>query len=125
MATISVPSTPKPRSVTPSYDKVVGTTVSPFTYAQKVFRHPGKMVTLEYDFPPMTGAQFGAWMNFLDDLDGGANTFNVDLSAIFPGTNFEARTSVAFRLDGSSVSFVQDVLKNYRLSFRAIEALTA
>jgi hypothetical protein len=123
MATITRPSTPSFRSAVPRLQKAVSIDRSDFTYSQKVYNYPGRVVIVEYVYPPMTGATFAAWVDFLDDLEGGINTFNEDLTDMFPGTNFAGRTSVPMRLVEGSVEWTMSVESHYYLSFTAIEAL--
>jgi len=124
MATITRPSTPSPRSVVPRIERATSIDRSAFTFSQKVYSYPGKIVILQYTYPPIPAAAFGAWVDFLDALKGGENTFNEDLTDFFPGTNFAGRTSVPMRLMENTVEWTMSVENHFYLTFSAMEALT-
>jgi len=105
---------------------VTGTAVSTSSYtgAQKVYPYPRNQVLLELTTAVLTSTEAANWTNFLDDLRGGADTFNFDLTTVAPGTNWSGRTAVPFRLNDPSVSWVKTLEGYYTLSFAAIESVT-
>jgi hypothetical protein len=122
MATVTLPTSPAPSALDVAYEKSTQVVSSPYTFSQKTYRYPGKRVMLNYEFAPMTATQFGSWFNALDDLEGGINTFNVNLSLI-GGTNWSARTSVPFRLVDGMTSYSKTTAGHYILRFTAVEAI--
>jgi hypothetical protein len=104
--------------------KAVAVSQSNYTGAQKVYSYPGKVWTLEFSLATLTSTEAGNWQNFLDDLAGGAETFNFSVASVAPGSNFSSLTSVPFRLLDRSISWVKTTEGHYQLSFSAVEAIT-
>ena len=123
MATITMP-TGKLRSVTVSRSKAVAVSQNTFTGAQKVYQYPASVITLEFQVTLLGEDDAATWTNFLDDLEGGANTFQFDVSSVAPGTNFAAMTTTSFRLADSTVTWTKGVHGHYEMSFSAVEAIS-
>jgi len=122
MAVVTMP-TAKFNEVRLTRRKAVQVEASSFTFGQKVYRYPGKQWMLEISLAVLNATEAAAWSNFLDDLEGGANTFNFNVAAHAPGSNFSAMTSVSFRLAENSVTWTKTVDSHYLITFAAMEVL--
>lgn len=120
MATITLPSSPAFRSVTPMRRKSTTMSMSPYNFTQQVYSWSGKLKVVEFELPPMSTADATTWLTFLDDLEGHTNTFNIDLTDYYPDE--PSASSVAMRMAEPDHGWSVDVLTNFGVSFTALEA---
>jgi hypothetical protein len=98
---------------------------SPFTYAQKIYRHPGAMWVVSFQFTPMrSGGTPNAndFIAFLDNMEGHENTTSVNLSNYTEGIS--GTDSVTMRLASGSVGWTKNNNNNYSIEFSLIEAIS-
>ena len=120
MATITKPASPGFSQIKAVYRRSTAMSMSPYNGTQQVYAWPGKLKIVQFSLPPMTQVQADDWTEFLDDLNGYENTFNVDLSDAYPHET--GITSVAMRLSSPEQSWDVNTAMHYGLTFEAIEA---
>lgn len=113
-----------PTSITPSSVRSIRRSssrlaMSPFNYTQQVHDFKGKLMVVEFAYPPLTALQATTMDAFLDSCDGVTNTFQVDLDDYFPGTSPGTKF---MRLADPEISFDISTAMTYGFSFIAIEA---
>jgi len=122
MATIPLPSTAfKIRSAGGGYEYAQGVATCPYTLKTLVQDFGGKRRRVTIEVPPMTETQAAQWTEFFEDLSGMVNTFNLDLTDIYPHDT--GATSVAFRLAEPNASWNADVAKHFGFTLEAIEVV--
>jgi len=120
MATIALPSSPGFQSIRAIRRSSTFLGMSPTNFTQQVYGYKGKLKVVELRLPPMEDTEATAWENFLDDLEGHVNTFNLDLSDVYPGES--GLGSVAMRLVDPDVTWNLEAPLRYGFSFLAMEA---
>jgi hypothetical protein len=72
---LSLPANPGFTDAVFSAQSVVAATISPFTLAQQVQKHPGQRWSIQASLPPMQRADAENWISFLLKLNGIEGTF--------------------------------------------------
>ena len=120
MATITKPASPGYRAVKAIRRTSTKLAMSPYNFTQQVYSYAGKLKVVEFTLPPLTSAQATNWCGFLDDLNGFENTWNEDLSTLYPDES--GLSSVAMRLVNPDVEYSVDTAMHFSLSFVGMEA---
>lgn len=120
MATIAIPSSPGFSNIEAINRNSTKLSMSPYNFNQQVYSWEGKLKIVQLTLPPMKLADATNWSQFLDDLNGFENTFNLDLSDYYPHES--GITSVAMRLTNPDTAYSYRVNKTYEFSFIAMEA---
>ncbi len=69
------PTSPAPKDVQPSFEAVVGVSVSPYSRQQQTQDWGGRQQTWKVSLPPMAPTDGQAWVNFLLSLIGPLQVF--------------------------------------------------
>jgi hypothetical protein len=72
---LTLPSVSEPNGITIRARSAVGISVSPFTFGQQLFVHPGDIWEADISLPPMLRPQAETWLGFLLALNGREGTF--------------------------------------------------
>ena len=123
MATITIPTTPNFKSLRAIEKNSSALSMSPYTFTQQVYVWAGQLKVVEFTLPLLDSTDGAAWVQFLRDLRGYENTFNLSttvLSQAYPDETFAA--PVAFRLADPEQSWNVRVPLDYELTFTAMEA---
>lgn len=121
MATISLPTDYNVRAAKGGYVFSQGVAVCPYSQQRLVQDFGGKARVVEIQVPPLSETDADDWTEFFEDLDGCNNTFNLDLTGIFPHSS--SATSVAFRLAEPNIQWDVNTAKIFGFSFNAIEVV--
>lgn len=122
MATIPLPSTAfSIRSAGGGYEYAQGVATCPYTLKTLVQDFGGRRRRVTIEVPPLKGTDAAQWTEFFEDLNGMVNTFNLDLTDLYPHDT--AATSVAFRLAEPGINWSADVAKFFSFTFDAIEVV--
>lgn len=121
MATITIPTSPGFSDIVAIRRSATKMGQSPYNFTQQVYSWQNKIKVVELTLPPMKESDAINWSGFFDDLNGYENTFNLDLSDIYPDES--GITSVAMRLVDSDTSHRFRKDKVYEFSFIAMEAI--
>lgn len=120
MATIALPSGGVKISVAKAgYQRAQGVAQCPYSLQTLVQDYGGKARVIEVSVPPISTASASAWTEFFDLLSGSVNTFNLNISEIWP----HETGTVAFRLADPNFSWDASAAKYFGFSFKAIEVL--
>jgi len=121
MATITKPASPGYKSVNAIRRTTTKMAISPYNFTQQVASLGGKLKAVEFELPPMKEADAINWCGFLDDLNGFENTWNEDLTDIYPDES--GLSSVAMRLAEPDIDYSISTAMHYGISFKGLEAL--
>jgi len=121
MATISLPATYDVRAASGGYLFSQGVAVCPYSQQRLVQDFGGKARVVEIQVPPLSESDADDWTEFFEDLDGCNNTFNLDLTDIFPHST--GATSVPFRLKEPNIRWSVNTAKVFGFSFEAVEVV--
>lgn len=109
------------RTASAGYEHAQGVATNPYTLKTLVQDFGGKRRRVTIQVPPISSAGAAAWTDFFEDLNGMVNTFNLDLTDIFPHSSGD--TSVAFRLADPSIRWDVETALYFGFSFDAIEVV--
>lgn len=121
MATIALPYGYKVRRAQAGFERAQGSTVSPYSLRRQVQVWGGVKRFVSIEVPPINKTNAAGWATFFESLNGMENTFNLDLTNLYP--NDATATSVPMRLVDPSFSWDIDTALVYGFSFNAEEVL--
>lgn len=113
------PASLKPSSVRSIRRTSTRMAMSPFNFTQQVYDFTGRLRVIEFQYPPMSESDAETMEYFLEDCDGVAGTFLVDLDDYFPDSQ---PGSTSMRLASSDFEFDISTAMTYGFAFTAIEA---
>lgn len=119
MATIALPSNYRVKRARAGYLRAQGMNMSPYSLQQRVHSFGGQRKQVEVTVPPIAESEADDWTQFFDSCNGMVNTFNLDVSDLYPHET--GLTSVAFRLMEPSIFWDVSEAMHFGFSFVAIE----
>lgn len=103
------------------YVRAQGMITSPYSMQTSVQDWGGKAKRVEIIIPPVQGSEASVWTQFLDDLNGMAETFILDVTDVYP--HDAGASSVPFRLESPNISWDVEEAMRFGFSFTAIEVV--
>lgn len=123
MATLTKPSSPGWRSVTPHFIKAKSRHVSPFTFQSQTILHDGERWSFDLELPSMSATQAATWLTFLHDLAKSNDTFPLVVTGYVP-TGVSSPMTVRLAGQGNECSWTVDTAKRYGLSFSVEQVIS-
>ena len=109
------------KTVTAKYQRNSAMSVSPYNGTQQVYSWPMNLKVVDITFPPMTQTQADNFTQFIDDVNGHAEVFNMDLSDAYPHET--GITAVSMRLANPDVQWDINTAIHYGITLTAMEAI--
>lgn len=123
MATITKPTAFKIARATAHHRAHTAMAISPTNGTQQVYVYAAPLRVIDLSIPPIEESVAAEWTQFIRELNGFENTFNMEIAAlqkIFPDETFSS--PVAFRLMEKDTPWSVDTALHYGFNFVAFEA---
>lgn len=121
-----MPSTPSaPASIEPAWNDIVGVSINSFTGQQQFYNWGVGPCELSVTLPPMPQSEAGAWITFLQGLQGIANyfVFTSSFAAAYPDILMSGGGQRYWRLKSNQRRWTVGKDRLYRIAFDCREAL--
>lgn len=121
MATISIPSNFRMRRASAGYARAQGVRICPYSLQQRIQDFGGEAKRIQIEIPPISETEADNWTEFFHSLRGAVNTFNLDVSELYPHET--GVSSVPFRLIDPGFRWDVNVAKHFGFTFEAMEVV--